>query len=210
MQMQNTKLLAWPMVLMLGLLSTGVAYAHWSQMLYIKGSVASGSLDWEFTEALIWDITGDDYHCRDNFEDPSPRFWMGDKDVGSSSIEITDPHTITLILTNVYPCYFTMASVYARNTGTIPLIIDNIIIDGNLLRSFPTYPIQLDLDGDGLDDIEIWWKDSFGFQMEPGDDSPEMSFWIHVLQDAPQGATGATLRFTIGIVAVQWNKYVQP
>jgi len=46
--------------------------------------------------------------------------------------------------------------------------------------------------------------------LEPGDDSPEMSFWIHVLQDAPQGATGATLRFTIGIVAVQWNKYVQP
>jgi len=208
--MQNTKLLAWPMVLMLGLLSTGVAYAHWSQMLYIGGSVASGDVDWEFTEAFILDTTGDDYHCRDNFEGPSPRSWMGDKDVGSSSIEITDPHTITITLTNVYPCYFTMASVYALNTGTIPLIIDNVIIDGNLLRSFPTYPIQLDLDGDGLDDIEIWWKDSFGFQMEPGDDSPEMSFWIHVLQDAPQGATGATLRFTIGIVAVQWNKYVQP
>lgn len=208
--MLNPKLLALSTGLMLGLLTTGFAYAHWSETLYISGSVATGDLDWEFTEALISDTTGDDYHCRDNFELPSPRFWMGDKDVGSSSIEITDPHTITITLTNVYPCYFTMASVYAKNTGTIPLIIDNVIIDGNLLRSFPTYPIQLDLDGDGLDDIEIWWKDGFGTQLEPGEDSPEMSFWIHVLQDAPQGATGTTLSFTIELVAVQYNLYDPP
>lgn len=193
------------MVLMLGLLMGGLAYANWSETLYISGSVATGDLDWEFTEALISDTTGYDYHCRDNFEVPIPRFWMGDKDVGSSSIEITDPHTIAITLTNVYPCYFTMASVYAQNTGTIPLIIDNVIIDGNLLRSHPTYPIQMDLDGDGLDDIEIWWKDGFGTQLEPGDDSPEMSFWIHILQDAPQGET---LSFTISLVGVQWNKYV--
>ncbi len=196
------------MVLMLGLLMGGLAYANWSETLYISGSVATGDLDWEFTDVLILDTTGDDYHCRDNFEDPSPRSWMGDKDVGSSSIEITDSHTITITLTNVYPSYFTMASVYALNTGTIPLIIDNVIIDGNVLRSFPTYPIQLDLDGDGLDDIEIWWRGSiFGHQMEPEHESPEMSFWIHILQDAPQGET---LSFTIELVAVQYNLYDPP
>ncbi len=132
---------------------------------------------------------------------------MGDKDVGSSSITITDPHTVTITLNNVYPCYFTMASVYAQNTGTIPLIIDKVIIDGNVENSFPTYPIQMDLDGDGTDDIEIWWKDGFGIQLEPGDDSPEMSFWIHILQGAPEGAT---LYFTIEIVGIQWNMYGVP
>ena len=195
------------MVLMFGLLMSGLAYAHWEKIITITGSVATGSLDWEFTDAFILDTTGDDYHCRDNFEGPIPRSWMGDKDVGSSSIEITDPHTITITLTKVYPCYFTMASVYARNTGTIPLIIENVIIDETVLNSFPTYPIQMDLDDDGLYDIEIWWKDGFGTQVEPGDDSPEMSFWIHVLQDAPQGTT---LNFTIELVAVNWNESVQP
>jgi len=197
------------MVVMLGLLSTGLAYAHWSETLFVNGQVDTGELDWQFTSAIIIDTTGPDYHCRDGFAGPPPEYWIGDKDVGSSSIEVdpTDPHIVTITLNNVYPCYFTMASVYAQNTGTIPLIIDSVIIDGTVLNDFPTYPVQLDLNGDGYDDIEIWWKDGFGTQLEPGDPSPEMSFWIHVLQPAPQGTE---LNFTIEIVAVQWNGYVPP
>lgn len=207
--MRNTKLLAWPMVLMLGLLSTGVAYAHWSQMLYIEGSVASGSLDWEFTDVSAEDdVLGElDYNCRDNFEGPPPLKWRVDKDVGRTTAIITDSHTITVTLTNVYPSYWTEVSVYAHNTGTIPLIIDNVIINGNVLRKSPTSVVGLDLSSDGLNDIEIWWGDGFGTQLEHCERSPEMSFWIHVLQDAPQGAT---LSFTIELVAVQYNLYDPP
>jgi len=216
MQMRNKKLLAWPMVLMLGLLSTGVAYAHWSQTIYVEGQVETGELDWCFT------VTGNldpptpqlppngipDYHSYDGFA--GWIYWQGDKDVGYTTVVVTDCHTVTVTLNNVYPSYFNAMSVYAVNTGTIPLIIDNVIIDGNILRASPTPVIRLDLDGDDLDDIEIWWGDGFGTQIHPGYPSPEMSFWVHVLQDAPQGATGATLSFTIELVAVQYNLYDPP
>ena len=200
--MRNTKLLAWPMVLMLGLLMTGFAYAHWSQTIYIEGSVASGTVDWEFVGAGCWDTSGNDYHCRDGFAGSPPIFWMGDKDVGSTSCAITDPHTVTLTLTNVYPSYFTSVSVYAHNNGSIPLIFDNVIIDGVIIREDPAPVVRLDLDGDDNDDVEILWGDGFGEQRENCEWWPEMSFWIHVLQDAPENAT---LNFTIEIIAVNWN-----
>jgi hypothetical protein len=194
-------------VLMVALMLVGVSYAMWSKTLTINGEVNTGVLDWEFVAASCFDTSGNDYHCRDGFAGPTPLFWMGDKDVGSTSVSITDPHTVTVTLDNVYPSYFTSVSVYAQNTGTIPLIIDSVIIDGHVLRKSPTPIIQLDLDTDGKDDVEIWWGNGFRVQLEPGDMSPEMSFWAHFLEDAPQGVT---LTFTIEIVAVQWNEYVPP
>jgi hypothetical protein len=118
-----------------------------------------------------------------------------------------DYDMLELDLHNVYPSYFTSVSVYAHNNGSIPLIIDSVIINGVVLRKSPTPVVRLDLDGDGLDDIEIWWGNGFGVQLEPCDWSPEMSFWVHILQDAPQDAT---LSFTIELVAVQYNEYVPP
>ena len=205
--MRNTKLLVWPMVLMLGLLSMGIAYAHWSQILDIEGSVASGDLDWEFADWSAEDtVPGEnDYNCRDNFAGPTPYKWQVDKDVGRTTITRTDPHTITLTLTNVYPSYWTAVSVYAHCTGSTPLVIAAVLIDGiEITEGDPK--IRLDLTGDDNYDIEIWWRESgvFGQQLENCDDSDEMSFWIHVLQDAPQDNT---LEFTIGLVGVQWTEY---
>ena len=203
--MRKTKLLVLPMLLMLGLLTSGLAHAYWSQTLYIEGNVASGKLDWEFTFAMAEDEEGKDWNCGDNFV-PTP--WEVDKDVGSTTIEITDPHTVTLTLTNVYPSYWTSADVYAHNNGTIPLIIDRVIINGNVFRKInPFAYAQLDLDKDGKYDIETRWWNGFGEKIDPCGDSPGMSFWIHVLQDAPQGKT---LEFTIEIVAIQWNEYEPP
>lgn len=213
--MRNTKLLALPMVVMLGLLSTGLAYAHWSETLFVNGQVDTGELDWEF---IAWSCldTGVDYHSRDGFAGPPPLFWPDPegKDVGWQEIIPHDTDgdgdidTLEFNLYDVYPSYFTSVSVYAHNNGTIPLIIDSVIINGVVvLREEPTPVVRLDLSGDGKDDIEIWWGDGFGEQREPSEWSPEMSFWIHVLQDAPQNAT---LGFTIEIVAIQWNLYVPP
>lgn len=205
--MRNTKLLVWPMILMLGLLSMGIAYAHWSQILYIEGSVASGDLDWEFTDVSAEDDQPgeNDFNCRDNFEGPGSLKWRVDKHVGRTTAVVTDPHTITLTLTNVYPSYWTAVSVYAHCTGSTPLIIAAVVIDGvEITEGSPK--IRLDLTGDDNYDIEIWWKESrvFGLQLENCEYSDEMSFWIHVLQDAPQGET---LEFTIGLVGVQWDEY---
>ena len=210
MQMRNTKLLAWPMVLMLGLLSTGVAYAHWSQTIYIEGSVASGDLDWEFVGVtyLDPDYGIPDYHCNDGFTG-FPIFWMGDKDVGYAYAEIDpiDSQIVRVYLYNVYPSYFNEISVYAHVTGSTPLIFAMVVIDEEEILATPAPVVGLDLDGDTLDDIEILWGNSLGEQRENCEIFDEMSFWIHILQDAPQGET---LSFTISLVGVQWNEYEEP
>ena len=117
-----------------------------------------------------------------------------------------------MILNNVYPSYFTSVSFYVHNCGTIPLIIDKVLIKNQThtvaeLRKVPAPVVRLDLNGDGKDDIEILWGDNFGVQLHPCDTSPEFSLWVHVLQGAPQDAT---LSFTIEVVAINWNEYVPP
>ncbi len=208
MQMQNTKLIALPTLMMLGLLMTGFAYAHWSQTLYIEGSVATGDLDWEFT-VVSPSIDPEnpptpDWHCNDGFEGWT--YWQGDKNVGYTTTEIDpeDSQKINITLHNVYPCYFNSISVYAHVTGSTPLIFAMVVIDGVEITATPAPVVRLDLDEDTLDDIEIWWGDSIGEQREQCEIFDEMSFWIHVLQDAPQGET---LSFTISLVGVQWNEY---
>jgi hypothetical protein len=207
--MQNIKYMAIPMLLVLALVTIGFAYAHWSETLYINGSVATGEVDWEFTAASSIDPDGvNDYHCHDGFADGE--FWQGDKNVGYTTAVKTDPHTVTVTMHNVYPSYFVSISVYAKNTGTIPIIFDKVIIKNDVtveVRDDPAPVVKLDLNGDGKKDIEILWGNGFGEQREPGEMFPEMSFWIHVLQDAPEGAT---LSFTIEMVAIQWNMYVPP
>lgn len=193
------------MLVVMGLLMTGVAYACWSQTIYAGGTVKSGDLDWEFTMAITNDpglpSVVPDYHCNDNFE--GHYFWQGDKDVGYTTAVVKNPHTVQVTMNNVYPCYFVMVSLYAKNSGSVPLIIENVVIDGHVITETPTNEIiRLDLDEDGYADIEIWWGNSVGDQIEPGGYTNEMSFWFHVLQDAPQDRT---LHFTISLTAVQWN-----
>jgi hypothetical protein len=185
-------------------LAVGFAYAHWSETLLIAGTVNTGELDWQFTQVQSLDPgTTLDYHCNDGFE--GQLYWQGEKHVGTTTIEITeDPHVAQVTLTNVYPSYFTSITLYAQNTGTIPLIIDKVIIDGIVISAGTQTIVSLDLDDDGQDDIEIWWKDGIGTQLEPDDFADEMSIWIHILQPAPEGAT---LTFQIQVVAIQWNLY---
>lgn len=206
--MRDRKLAALPVLVIFGLLVTGVAFAHWSESLYISGSVATADLDWKFTLATAEDdqLNELDWNCGDNFV-PMP--WRVDKDVGMTTAEIKDPpenHTVEVTLCNVYPCYWTSVSVYAKNTGTIPLHFEKVLIDSvEITGGIPK--VRLDLNSDGKNDIEIWWKNNIGVQLHPGDDSPEMSFWVHVLQDAPMDAT---LSFTIQLVAVQYNESIHP
>jgi len=212
--MRDIRLAVLPVLLVAGMLLTGVAFAHWSEALLLTGSVATGVLDWQFTAVGHLDpgppASVPDYHCRDNFEGPPPYYWMGDKDVGYTRAEITDDaHVIEVTLNNVYPSYFNSISVYFKNTGSVPLIIEKALIDGHVVMGW-NEKVRLDLNGDGENDLEIWWKANiFGLQLEPGEDGPETSFWVHVLQGAPWGAS---LGFTIQLIAVQYNfsEYPKP
>lgn len=190
----------------------GFTYALWSETLTISGSIATGEVDWEYVEWNSRDPLGIgmlDYNCRPGFVGPAPLTWQTGKDVGWTVLTLMDSHTLKLEFHNVYPCYFEEIAVYASNTGTVPLIFDGVTITGGAqqitLRASPTpSTIPFDLDGDGFYDIEIWWGNGFGYQFHPGDRGPELSFWFHVLQEAPQDAT---LTFSLTLTAVQYNEY---
>ena len=210
--MDTKKLFATFAILTLALGIAGFAYAHWTQTITIEGTLTSGVLCWEVTMVRCEDDQpGEkDYHCYDGFE--GGYSWQGAKDVGMTSAYKKDPRTIEVILNNVYPSYFTSVSFYVHNCGTIPLIVDKVLIKNQThivaeLRKVPAPVVRLDLNGDGKDDVEILWGNNFGAQIHPCDTSPEFSFWVHVLQGAPQGAT---LSFTIEVVAINWNEYVPP
>lgn len=207
-----------PVILAITLITlciVGFSYAHWSAYLYINGEVTTGELDWGF---VAWDCIdkGVDHHSRDDFAGPPPLYWQDPegKDIGSQEIipvdtdQDGDIDTLYFNLYNVYPSYFTSMSVYAVNTGTIPLRIDGVIINDVIVyRSTPTPYITLDLDGDQIPDIDFWWGNGLGAQLHPGQQSDEMSFWIHIRQGAKPDTE---LSFSIKLLAVAWNEYVPP
>ena len=216
--MKKIGLLCLALVLALGTL--GIGYAAWIDTIYIEGEVTTGSLCWEFVSCNLYDddepinYGGDyptatpDYTCNNGFvlEPGVGYFWELDKNVGwGEQLISADGKTLTVTLNNTYPCYFNSLSFYVNNCGTIPLKVDHIVINGQNYTTGVPY-VQYDFNDDGAYDFEIQWGDNWGAQIDPGDPSPEFSFWMHVLQPCPQSQLD-TLTFTIEIVAVQWDKY---
>ena len=215
--MKKIGLLCLALILAVG--AMGVGYSLWSDSLYVEGWIETGSLCWEWTGVSTTDPGPPigavmDQNCRPGFAGPPPYYWYSGKDVGYTNAWIVDPHTIELTMVNVYPCYFVAVSVYTHNCGTIPLHFERVIIrsdygehiiDWYQPDRYPT--MELDLDGDGAPDIEFSWGNHIGDQYHPCDDSGEISFWIHVMQPAPQGAT---LTFQVILEAVQYNESIHP
>jgi len=189
--------------------STG--YALWYDNLHLDASVETGSIEWVFLNVAYMDGNYGipDFHCNPGFE--GGYYWQGTKDVGWTYGEVTDDHTVTISLNNVYPCYFTMISLYIKVLGTIPVHIQSVTYtsDYETITIDDGTPVDdLDLDGDGQPDIEIWWKDNwFGDQYHPGDYVEETSFWLHIMQPAPQSAQ---LSFDMTLTCVQYNEYTPP
>jgi len=214
--------------LVLALGSLGVGYAAWTDTIAVSGTVTTGSVAWEFTTCSLLDefepadpggdypTTTPDYTTNDGFVPNAEGldYWKLDKNVGwGEQLRVDsdgdgDYDTLEVTLNNVYPSYFNTLAFYVRNIGTVPLKIDHVNINGTKVFSHNTL-VKLDLDGDTVDDFEIWWGDSFGVQIEPGERGPEISFWMHVLQPCPQNMLDE-LHFTIQIVGVQWNEYPLP
>jgi hypothetical protein len=224
--MKKIGLLCLALVLALGTL--GIGYAHWMDTIYIEGKVHTGLLCWEFVSCSLLDDVefggqpvnyGGDYPtanpdrtCNNGFvfEPGKGYFWALDKNVGWGVQNISDDgmwggKTLTVTLYNVYPCYFNSLSFYVHNCGTIPLKVDHIVINGQEFSAGVPY-VQFDFNGDGAFDFEVQWGDNWGEQIDPCNSSPEFSFWMHVLQPCPQSQLD-TLKFTIEIVAVQWDGY---
>jgi len=205
------------LVLVLALVGTGVAYAMWSDTLSLGGDVATGKVEWQFAQCDLIDeeapppyypTTTPDYTCDDGFawnDVIGAFFWELDKNVAWGEQEISaDGLSLTITLHDVYPCNFNRLSFYIRNTGTIPIKVQEVIVNPGDLHMTDEFYAAFDLSGDGNDDFEVQYGDNFGEQIEPGGISPEFSMWFHTLQACPEGGT---FTFTMTIVAVQWNEW---
>jgi hypothetical protein len=182
--MKKISLIALALILALGTL--GVAYAMWWDTVTIGGTVVTDDVEVEWKLARNYD-TG---------LDPDYPDGLKDKDVGSTTITGLDSNTLTLVIDNGYPSYYNDIECEFENTGSVPVIIDSVVIT-------PTgFTVASDY---GADDGEVWirWVNGEGTQLEPGERSAS-SLHIHVEQCAAQGAT---YTFTIQILCVQWNEY---
>ena len=196
--MKNKKLITIPMLLIFALVLTGFAYAHWEKIITINGSVDTAKLCAEFVAPITTTDHGNDWTCDEGLTNVRQLT----KDVGSSSATIVASDQMEVVLTNVYPCYYEHMSFWIHNCGEIPWRINRVIFSpGNVVIQTPSY-LKLDLNGDGKMDVEIYWGNNFGTQVDPCE-KVDLSFEIHVLQDAPQGQA---LAFTVEIVVRNWNE----
>ncbi|MEM2536220.1 MAG: hypothetical protein QW435_04400, partial [Candidatus Hadarchaeales archaeon] len=88
--------------LIVALAMTGVAFAHWTDTLYINGTVNTGKLDVSIENVICWD----------------------NENVGKDYSGITcgvEGDTLKITVTNAYPCIGYYCEFKVKNEGTIPV-----------------------------------------------------------------------------------------
>jgi len=101
----KTKMTAIFAVLLVALAVVGFAYAHWSEMLFIEGTVNTGSLDAVMSVGTCWDT----------------ETALKDYSRIECSLKVNDPKTLIVTIYNAYPCIDYYCKFDVTNTGTIPL-----------------------------------------------------------------------------------------
>lgn len=137
--MQNKKIAALALIIAIALSAFGFAYAHWSDIVTISGTVNMGSLTLAFS-------TAEAPTCAEYYVNPTPPpelvlgEWLG-KDVGSCNVYyselITDEHTekqgykvLNIEVNNAYPQYRVHTTFIIHNIGTVPLFVYGLELTG--------------------------------------------------------------------------------
>jgi len=163
--------------LMLALALTGVAFAHWTDSLYISGTVNTGTFGAELSVGVGHDT-----------EPPA-------KNVSSiSGVLSNDKKTLTVTITNAYPCIDYYLPIDVHCTGTVPLIIENILINRGTLPENTTLEILPAAVGSPL---------QVGTQLHYCEEA-KGELHVHLDEDAVENRT---YTFSITINVVQWNCY---
>jgi hypothetical protein len=215
------------MLLALALAGLGVAYGLWSHTLVINGTVNTGNVDTRFTKSFTDDDNKVDEAALDFYDKgncpigsgscdpkeagPEPQSntqHRSDKGFGVCTATISvDGNTGTITLNNSYPAYYCTSWFDVKNTGSIPVKVARIIVNG--LPVLPGVATSFDLnnaDGDnnngtGADvAIRIGAIDQCQ-QIEPGQ-TVRLYVAQNVLDAAPENAS---LSYIIRLQFNQWN-----
>lgn len=203
--METKKLAATFAILMIVLGVAGFAYAHWSETLWLQGTVNTGKLclEWSFNAELppsnLKDLDNDG-----QVDDPvailTVEFVDEDDDGCNEGLNIT--------LDNAYPSLTVEGTIDIHNCGTIPA---KILVDQCVVRIDPEGAedwVEVKL-ADGYvknpqgnivyEDLE-WWLQNVN-QLDPCW-TIAFDFKIHFLQEMPENST-ATIY--VEIVFANWN-----
>jgi len=190
--METKKIMATFAILMIALGIAGYAYAHWSETIWLQGTVTTGSVcvEWSFDAKLpdsnLKDLDGDGQK-----DDPvatlNVTFVDKDKDGCKEGLIIE--------LMNVYPRLWVNGTIDVTNCGTIPV--------GIAKYNYAIYDPKGVARGIRLYDVNFYLKDPTGKrhditmpieqwiaqvnQIDPGW-SLVCEFFIHFEQDTPEGA----------------------
>lgn len=202
------------LVLVLALGSLGFAYAHWSDQLYVEGTVKGGELLVGFTEASCEEMHG---------TPPVEGEYLG-KDVGDCTVEYVGERTCThtgktgyegvlVTITDAYPSYEVHVTFVVDNLGTIPAIFEGVTISDPTDRL--TYDpgeecLYEDANDNGIKDADEPCIINFDFvnlielQLEPCHDT-KAEVDLHFDQDAEECDK---YEFRVDIDAIQYNKSI--
>lgn len=197
------------LALVLALAGLGFGYAHWSDQLYVEGTVKGGELMVGFTEVLV----------NETHVDPEPPHdiiqgeYLG-KEVGSVTYEFegyreghTDPvkhgyEGVLVTISDAYPCYQVHITFVVDNLGTIPVIFEGVTI------SDPTGVLTYDpdlaalVDDAGTEIINFTFVNLIGMQLDYCENT-KAEVDVHIKQEAEECHTYS---FMVEIEAIQYNK----
>ena len=128
-------------IVVLSLLTAGLAYAHWIELITVDGFIQTGYLEVEFVDAFsndegvdpgLKDVVWTEY-VSDTYSDVysgSGVWGFHSKDIASTGVKYSADR-VSIAFDNVYPCYAPCTTIYFSNTGTIPAHMEGFTFEYN-------------------------------------------------------------------------------
>lgn len=180
----DKRMLAIPVIAIIMLSVTGLAYAHWTDIIRIDGIVKTGTLNIGFDHAFCIDkewflgLPKDVADCS---------CWLTDK--------VTDVHTnktgykkLWINITNAYPSYWCNTTFVIRNLGTVPGVFKNFTLISTPPLAFVATSATT---WEGIDTVlnktvfNMEFIDLMGLQLDPCNKT-KAELDIHFKQTAPE------------------------
>jgi len=182
--METKKIMATFTILMLALGVAGYAYAHWCDTLYLEGTITTGTVDVEWS----WD--GELINGNKTLE-------TGEEYVVATMTGVITDNTLTITITNVFPCLKGWFEIDVHNAGSIPVKFcdGGCMISGTDLTPWIEYE-------------ESWSGDGTCEQIDPCQ-NVTLRVDFHFVQENDAGATmpqGATMTISCELLFCNWNE----
>lgn len=197
---------------------TGIVYANWCTQVVAEHTISTGTVCVGILNVNVNDPPGTNDYVWDG-----EQIVQTHKDVANVTSENIGPkcmHTDTQYyeavrfnVTNAYPWYVAVENISIANCGTIPVFIDDIMVESfsdpngianNVWYCWTLYfPNGTSIHGRNLDRLVNTLK---GIQLHPCE-TIGVAFKFVFLQTIPKGAEAS---FEITVSATQWNEVLYP